>query len=135
MLEYLSWWNEKRKKNPRIKKYHEIFLFQIFSNVFQNNSQEYFSLDAHAKFSKRKKKEETFESFVYKYITWILIYDSNLWPVSRVMHILEAHIQQSPFVQYLFKSFFFSLLWYLVSRGISSWNASIVLAEKLGASG
>lgn len=126
---------KKEKKIHVSKNIMKYFYFKYFQTYFKIILKNIFLSMRMQSFQKEKKKEETFESFVYKYITWILIYDSNLWPVGRVMHILEAHIQQSPFVQYLFKSFFFSLLWYLVSRGISSWNASIVLAEKLGASG
>lgn len=113
-------------------------LFQIFSNVFQNNSQENFYSQWTCKITQKKKKE-ILECFVYKYITWTLIYDSNLWPLGRVMHLLEAYIQQSPLVQHLdlFKSFFSAFFppRYYVSCGIFSWNASIVLVEKLGASG
>lgn len=125
---------KKEKKIVHVQKI-SYFYFKYFQTYFKIIFKNIFLSMRMQSFQKEKKKEETFESFVYKYITWILIYDSNLWPVGRVMHILEAHIQQSPFVQYLFKSFFFSLLWYLVSCSISSWNASIVLAEKLGASG
>lgn len=67
----------KKEKKIHVQKISD-FYFKYFQMYFKIILKNIFLSMRMQSFQKEKKKEETFESFVYKYITWILIYDSNL---------------------------------------------------------